>query len=162
MKGIIFIKYLNLKSTLLALATTSVFEIFGFIKVEGIPSTQLLIWLGIALILDLITGVSKAVVNNVQRTSKGFRETIKKFIQYGGAFIVAVVLSSIAKENSVIDTTPYISFLGNAMVVYMIYIEVISILENLVEVDKDSEISRLIIKPLHKLLTFQITKNKIN
>ena len=68
-----------------------------FLMAIVLPPPTLLLWLGITMVLDFITGVAKAIKNDEPRTSTGFRRTVMKFIQH-----------------------PIVIFLGGALTFYVI------------------------------------------
>ncbi|HAN37431.1 MAG TPA: hypothetical protein DCQ29_00895, partial [Chitinophagaceae bacterium] len=53
-----------------------------FFKAVAFPSLSLLLWMIIAMVLDFITGIIKAVLQNKVRTSSGYRKSVIKIIQY--------------------------------------------------------------------------------
>ncbi|OLY92303.1 Bacteriophage holin family protein [Cnuella takakiae] len=130
-----------------------------FIKVSILPNTNLLIWMALAMTLDFLTGFSKAVVLNQARTSGCLRKTITKFVQYGGAVAVSVVLSQSAEQHKMQDAMRLASILGDALVVFIIYIEITSIFENLIAIDSESPIAKYFFVPAHKILTAQIKRS---
>jgi phage-related holin len=132
-----------------------------FIKLTVFPAADLLMWMGIAILLDFITGVLKAVVLKQARTSSGYRRTITKFLQYGGALAVGLIISNGAKENNLTSVLPIVKFFNDALVVFILYIELTSVLENISAVDDKSLFSKYFIQPMLKLLTFQIKRNPL-
>lgn len=131
----------------------------GFVKIQFFPNADLLFWMTAAIVLDLITGVIKAISKGEARTSRGFRETIKKLTQYLGGILAAVILIHVGGVNEA--SKLLFSYLNNALVFYIIYIEAVSIFENLNEIDKTSMIARYFYQPALKILTFQIKNNPI-
>jgi amino acid permease len=111
--------------------------------------------------LDFLTGVAAAIKEKKVRTSHGFRRTIFKFLQYGGAICVGVILGSTAAYNKMEGASSLISFLNDGLIVFIIYIEITSIFENLYRCDNSSKFSTFLILPVLKLLTFQIKNNPI-
>ena len=114
-----------------------------------LPTANFMFILGIAVFVDLITGIAKAWTKGENTTSSGLRKTITKLIQYGGFIIVGVLLlnitigdSNLARYRTVID----------GCFLFMILIELISICENVVEVSPDSKIVRYVINPFMKLI----------
>lgn len=132
---------------------------FLFIKIQFLPNMNLLVWLSIAIVLDFITGVIKARVKNVARTSSGYRKTVTKFVQYAGAIIAGVVLQHVGADNEQLSVL--FSWMNNGLVIFITYIEVTSVFENLYEIDSSTIISRYIYKPILQILTFQIKNNPV-
>jgi phage-related holin len=130
-----------------------------FIKAIQLPDVNLLVWIGFAMIIDFITGVVKAKVKKEVRSSEGFRKTITKFLQYGVAIIVSVILSNTAKYNVSQRVGSSLELLCDALMVFILYIEVTSIFENIYQCDKKSVMSKYFIKPVLNFLTFQIRNN---
>lgn len=127
-----------------------------------IPSTSLLMTMGLAIVLDFVTGVIKAVVLKNDRTSEGYRRSVVKFTQYGGAVLVSMLLSYLAEQNQqFVQLQTYINYLGNGLLSFIIFIEATSVFENMYAIDNKTPFSRYFIKPLLKILTFQIANNPL-
>lgn len=116
----------------------------------------------LAIALDFITGIAKSYVNKVKRTSTGYRRTVTKFLQYGGAILIGLLLKRTAQASSseIIDPT-ILDFFNKSLISFIILIELTSVLENLLEVSPDGVFTKVILKPLYKLLTFSFTKTNI-
>ena len=124
--------------------------------IQYYPKIQLLIGLLIVFVLDFICGVTKATLTGKRRTSKGFRKTFSKFIQYGVSIVVALVILNIGNDGKS-DLSKQISWLfGDFMIFLMIYIEIVSILENIEVINPESDFVKYFIRPVRRLLTFQI------
>jgi phage-related holin len=132
----------------------------AFIKLAFFPNSQLLMWMGIAIVLDFITGVAKAVINKEARTSSGYRKTLVKFLQYGTSIAVGVILQNAAKQNNW-SGADLLSWFNDGLLVFIIYIEVTSIFENAYACDKNSLMSQYLFQPALKLLTFQLKNNPV-
>lgn len=127
------------------------------------PPTKLLVWLFVVMVLDLITGIAKAITKGEKRTSKGYRQTISKFIQYGGAISVSVILSNLKEfEDSKTSEvyTRVIEYFTSGLVMFIIMIEIKSVLENLEDISPDSDFTRYFIRPINKILEFEFL-NKV-
>lgn len=120
------------------------------------PSLSLLSVLFTVIGLDFITGIAKAKMNKVQRTSEGYRKTIIKLMQY----MIPILLLYVAGK-----WIPEYKFrlqqASGFVMMFIIYIEVTSICENLFEIDKKSPFSKYLIKPLLTILKFGIENNPI-
>lgn len=123
-----------------------------------LPPASLLIWLGLAMALDLITGVAKAVRNNVPRTSTGFRKTVVKFIQYGGAIAIGIILANVSEFRNDDSSEWIYKYFSNTMLLFMIYIEIKSVFENLIEVSPDSDFTRFFLRPIHDILSVDFSR----
>jgi hypothetical protein len=130
-----------------------------FIKIQFFPNAQLLLWMTIAVILDLVTGIAKAIVKGEARTSAGYRKTIIKVFQYVGAIAAAVILQNVGSINDA--TKALLSYVNDGLTVFITYIEVTSIFENLYEVDNKTVLSKYFYEPILKILTFQIKNNPL-
>lgn len=124
--------------------------------IQYYPDVKLLIALFTVFILDFIFGVTKATINGTRRTSKGFRKTFSKFIQYGGSIIVAMVLLNIVYDSNATFGKQISWLFGDLMLYIMIYIEVVSIFENMEEISPESDFVKYFIRPVRRIITFQI------
>lgn len=124
--------------------------------IQYYPDVKLLIALFVVFILDFIFGVTKATINGTRRTSKGFRKTFSKFIQYGGSIIVAMVLLNIVYDSSTTFGKQISWLFGDLMLYIMIYIEIVSIFENMEEMSPESDFVKYFIRPVRRIITFQI------
>lgn len=136
-------------------------EIIQNLKVSFLPSAPLLIFMGIAILLDFITGIAKSKMLGIARTSKGYRKTVTKFIQYGGALAIGVVLANIGEAPAGDPAKVITAYFNNGLIIFIIYIEVTSVLENLYTMDQKTIFSRYFISPMLRMLTWQIRNNPI-
>ncbi len=130
--------------------------ILPFFGVIILPSGILLAWMCVALIADLVTGVTRAIVDDKTRTSQGYRETLGKIIQYGGALIIGVILSSMAKHHAAGLNPIIFEYFNDFLVSFIVFIEITSILENMYAISPDSKFSKYFVKPVLSLLTFNL------
>jgi phage-related holin len=127
------------------------------------PNADLYMIMFILIVADFITGVLKSVVLKKARTSEGYRKTIVKFCQYGGAIAVSMVLSYMSKHNvDFVDLSKYSPFFGKACLGFIIFIEATSILENVYAMDPESKFSKYGVKQLLMLMTFQMKNNPLS
>lgn len=132
------------------------------ITFQWVPSASLLLAMGLAITLDFITGVIKAIVQKQNRTSEGYRKTIVKFVQYGGAVGVAMLLNYVSSTKpSMANVSLYMGYLNDGLLSFIIFIETTSVLENMYAIDSSTPFSRWVIKPLLRLFTFQIKNNPL-
>lgn len=128
-----------------------------------LPPSTLLTWLGITMILDLITGVACAVKKGVPRTSKGFRGTVVKFIQYGGAVGIGIILSNVADIQKDEASEAIFKYFSTGLLAFIIFIEVKSILENMIEINPESDFTKFFLNPVHDFISLNfIQKFKQN
>jgi phage-related holin len=125
-------------------------------------NTELLKVTGFLILADLITGIIKAVVLKKARSSEGYRKTVVKITQYGGAISISFLLKYLTLKNVDLgELAKYIDYFTNLLQLYILLIELTSIFENLYQVDKTSPFSKKFIQPILRLLTFQINKSQI-
>lgn len=131
------------------------------LKVNLLPNFSLLAWLGIAIMVDFLSAMGRSVILNEPRTSKKLQGTIKKFIMYFGALSISIIFLHIKDLTGYGAELPIAPYLNNGLVIFMVYVEMVSILENLIAIDSKDTLSVFILKPLHRLLTFQLKNNPI-
>jgi len=135
-------------------------HLFDFIN--HLPKGTLLTWLAISFVLDLITGIGKSVLNGVARTSTGYRKTIAKFLQYFGAIGVSIIMGNTLSDNPAFAAArETISFMNDGLLVFIIYIELTSVCENLIEASPESPFAKYFIVYLHRVLTFTFKNNPV-
>lgn len=117
------------------------------------PSFNLLIWVFIAMMLDLFTGIVKALMHHNARTSSGYRKTARKFTQYIGAIMVSVILMNTFRQEH-----PVVQYMNDGLLILLIYIETTSVFENLYAIDSSSMFARYFIAPVLRLLTLYMKK----
>lgn len=130
-----------------------------------LPTGTLMLAMAAAIVLDFITGVIKASFNNDARTSEGYRKTIVKFMQYGGAVCVSMLMRymiGLKDENAVQQFAPYMEYLNDGLLIFIIFIEVTSVLENMYAIDNRSVFAMYFIKPLLSIMTFAIKNNSFS
>jgi phage-related holin len=132
--------------------------IFSFI-LQIKPNIPVLIYsLLTAMAVDFITGVVKAKFKKVERTSEGYRRTVKKITQYFTAAALAIGLQFLSKALWEAQSANMV-YITMFVLVFIIYIEVTSIFENLYEIDSASPFAKYFIKPLLIILKFGIKNN---
>lgn len=131
------------------------------LKVTFLPSVSLLFYMAIAIILDFVTGIVKAKVLNQVRTSSGYRKSVIKFLQYGGSIAIGLVLANAGEGRTADAFKAMLSYFNDGLILFIIYIEVTSVFENLYAVDNKTLMSRYFIAPVLKILTWQIKNNPV-
>ncbi len=127
--------------------------ILGFIKITFLPNLNMLGWAFAAIGIDFVTGIMKSAVNKVALTSGGFRNTIKKVIQYAGAIVLFALLgNALPQDNDVV------MYINNTLLAFIIYTEAYSTIENLRDMNPDSPISKKFFVPVLSLLTLGMDK----
>ncbi len=123
---------------------------------QYLPNVALLTGLLVVVTLDFIFGVTRATFNGTRRTSRGFRKTITKFLHYGGCIIISMVILNIASASAPAFSSRFYNWFGNLMLYLMIYIEVVSIFENMEAIAPGSLFIRVFVRPLRRMITFQL------
>ena len=126
-----------------------------------LPDFTLLALLAVVIVVDFLTGIWKAKGRGEVRTSDGFRKTVNKFLQYGCAIVCGAVLAYIGEQKGGAGTVAIAGLLNDGLLIFIIYIEITSIFENLYAIDKTTMISKYFYLPVLKILTFQIKNNPI-
>lgn len=143
-----------------SIATISVLSFLN-VSYNIIPDAMLMVGIGFVVLLDFITGVIKAIVKGDQRTSVGYRKTVKKFTQYFGAIAASIIAQYALSFKLHSNEFGYITeFMNNGLLLFIIFIELTSIFENLIEIDTKSPFAIYFIQPVHKIMTFAIRNNK--
>lgn len=127
-----------------------------FIDVITAPSFNMLFVVLGAIALDFITGIAKAKSKKVARTSEGFRKTVVKLMQY---LVPILALWVASKRVPGYETT--LKEISGWLMLFITYIEVTSIFENLYEIDNKTVISKFVYKPALRLLKFGIENNPV-
>jgi phage-related holin len=133
----------------------------AYIKIQFMPSLDLMAILFVAMVIDFATGCWKAKVQGKARTSSGFKRTITKFVQYAGAIVGGGVLAYIGEQKGGAGTQVLFGWFNQGLIFFILYIEVTSIFENLYEIDTESMISKYFYQPAIKILTFQLKNNPV-
>lgn len=123
------------------------------------PKLSLLLWICVLMVADVITGILKAKLLKQPITSEKARKTIIKFLQYFGCIGLVVVLI-----NQEYDNKNFVQVMGwarDGIIILIIYIETLSVFENLYTMDKKTPISIYVIRPIYRLLSWAIRKNPL-
>ncbi|MGE9310126.1 phage holin family protein [Niabella sp. CJ426] len=120
------------------------------------PDARLLTWLLIVFILDFIFGLLKASFNGIPRTSRGLRKSVIKLLQYGGCIIVSTVILNILYGSGENFGQQFAWIFGDMMLYFMIYIEVVSVMENMEAMAPASFFVRLFVRPVRRIITFRL------
>lgn len=144
------------KSPALFIASTS----FAWFSIEYLPTPMLFFWLVVAVFFDLITGVLNAWSKGISTTSAGFRKTVVKIFSYGATIVVITALVDLISKA---DPSKQINFrlLIDALMAFMVFIELFSICENIDQAYPNSPLSQYIITPLLKFLKGKLKSNPI-
>lgn len=90
----------------------------------------------LAIVCDLASGLRKAYINKVLRTSKALRCTISKFIQYQGSVIMGLAIDMCLHFTQLYKIVPTIEIKDMPIVslvicMYLCFVELLSIRENM-------------------------------
>lgn len=124
-----------------------------------LPRFSLLIWVLILMIADLVTGILKAKLTKEQITSEKARRTIIKFLQYFGCLGMVIVMINQNHDNATF--VEVMSWAKDGVTILILYIELLSVFENLYAMDKTTRIAIYFIRPIYWLLSLAIKDNPI-
>ena len=127
-----------------------------FIDIMTLPTFKLFYVLVAAIGIDFVTGIIKAKMQKKARTSQGYRKTVVKLMQY----IVPVLVIWMGSKN-IPEYANTLKEIGGWLMLFIIYIEFTSILENLYEIDQKSIIAKYVYRPGLKILKFGIENNQM-
>lgn len=126
------------------------------LQLKFMPNVNMLGWVFVAVFVDFITGVIKAKIQDKLLSSQGFRQTSIKCLQYLGLIVGCIILgNTVDKENQLVK------WINDGMLLFIIYVEVYSIFENLYAFNPDSKVAPLF-KLVMRILTVGLEKNNIN
>lgn len=126
------------------------------------PEPVIIVILMLLVVIDLLTGIRKANSKKEATTSRGLRQTIDKATQYFSFIISMMLISNVGNyaEESKRFTDIFIYSL-NGLAAYMCYIELKSILENIIEINPSGDFANMV-KPIHNVLILKFGKNDNN
>lgn len=109
-----------------------------------------LIWLVIVMGLDFLTGVTKAWKNKEAITSKGFRNTVSKCIQYGSFLVLTHILThfQVGGENPNVKW----EWLERIAYEFLLLVEVKSVYENIVAINPSMDIVKGLAEKIGNLI----------
>lgn len=107
--------------------------------------------------LDFITGVVKSVFKKVARTSEGYRKTVIKLLQY-----IIPVFIFWGAGRYIPEYKEKLEQASGFVMMFIVYIEVTSIFENLYAIDSKSVIAKNFYRPVLVLLKFGIENNPVS
>lgn len=115
---------LTVQVTLLQFVEKYLFSDLGYMK-----------WLGIAMLVDLITGVTKVWKEEGMKavTSKGFRDSVSKAVQYGAFIIITHVLTNYEINGQ--RQNAELAWINTLAYKFLLCIEVKSVYENIIRIN---------------------------
>jgi len=133
----------NFIDTKIWLFTFVVTPIFTFTEKYLFADWEFLKYLTVFMMLDLATGIAKALKNKQAVTSYGLRRTVVKALQYGVFLIVVHGLDTFEVKGESVDIFGWIV---TGAYSFLMAVEGKSILENVVEFDDRFDIASFIEK----------------
>lgn len=131
---------------------------FSFMEIKYLPSGFIVQLMGLAILLDLITGLLKSWKKGILTSSQGFKNTIIKILAYCTCIIAIWILISIVALTGINFLLPP-SLVLNAVISFITFTELYSVFENIDEAYPDSQLSKFLISPVLKFLKGKITNN---
>jgi phage-related holin len=122
-----------------------------------LPKFSLLLWVLILMVADLVTGILKAKLTREKITSEKARRTIIKFLQYFGCLGLVVVMINQNHDNATF--VEVMNWAKDGVTILILYIELLSVFENLYEMDKTSRMAIYFIRPIYWLLSLAVRSN---
>jgi hypothetical protein len=122
--------------------------ILGVVEIHFVPPPGRLLLLGIAIALDLMTGLVKSWSKSVPTTSGGLKRTGVKIGLYAGIICATWLLANIMGDvtNQKFDYGNIVTF----TIGFLTLVEIYSIFENVYEADPESAVSVYLIGPALK------------
>lgn len=122
-----------------------------------LPKFSLLLWVLILMVADLITGILKTKLLKEEVTSEKARRTIIKFLQYFGCLGLVVVMINQNSTNATF--VEVMNWAKDGVTILILYIELLSVFENLYAMDKTTRIAIYFIRPIYWLLSLAVRSN---
>lgn len=126
------------------------------------PAAQLILWMSIAVFIDLAAGSVHAYRLGTFSFKTGLNKTASKFCQYTGAIAAAIILANIGGKNANPQLAALLSFANDGLVMFITYVEVRSFVWHLVQIDRESLMSKYLFLPTLRILTFSIKNNQLS
>lgn len=131
--------------------------ILGVFQIVFFPNISLIIWAFIAMGIDFFSGLIKSKFINEKATSGRLKDTVGKYVQYVGAMVLGIILNNTIKQDNQI-----LEYVNDGLIIFIIYVEVFSIIENLIAIAPDSPITNIVFKPLLNILSLRINLKRKN
>lgn len=120
------------------------------------PTLDILYFVLLGIAIDFFTGVIKSKIKKIPITSDGYRRTLIKMIQYLTPIIgLACAAKAIPEYNN------RLMMACGFTMMFVIYVEITSIFENLYDIDSTSSMSKYFFKPILSILKFGIRNNPL-
>lgn len=128
-------------------------------KMLIMPNIPLILWVCILMVADLVTGLIKSKVLKRPITSEKMRHSIIKFLQYFGCIGLVLVLKNQKHDSAALVEA--MNWAYNGLTILILYIEALSVLENLYEMDIQNPFAKNVIRPLYFLLSLAVKNNPL-
>lgn len=106
-----------------------------------LPNVKPFLLLSLAITVDFVLGVGKSRLKKIEVTSHGYRESFLKILQYVGVMLLVFIALNLAEMSSEKVPDVALQFLGDGLIVAMVIAEMLSILENLIDILPNSKIT---------------------
>lgn len=134
--------------------------VFGLLQVKFFPDINLIQWLGLSIILDFLTAFYRAKTREEARNSKRVRATFPKVFMYFGSMVAIIIVENAFNLTKGGPTqTVVTNFFNNLFILLMIYAEVLSILENIIVLNRKDIFTMFVLIPIYRVLTLQFKGN---
>lgn len=139
------------------------------------PHPLLLLGVMVMIFLDLLSGIRKAAKKGEATSSRGLRNSFDKATTYFSlnlAVLVIINITSFADDQK--RFVDWLSYSTNTLLIACCYIELKSILENLIEINTEiqmvkfnqpkkipNDFAKFILIPIHNALILKFKNNKV-
>lgn len=147
-------KLLQYRMKFFLLATTAGIS-FAIFKEALFPNFHLTLILVLTIAIDFVSGIMKSIAANQPVISRKLRRTIFKSNMYGLIIVLSFACRSMLQGQNNVLYDFIGQLINNGVITTLIYIETLSILENLIAMDQGGPISKLL-KPAHLFLSWKI------
>jgi phage-related holin len=133
--------------------------LFDTVKLIFMPNLTLLLWVCVLMVADIITGLLKSKLLKERITSDKLRASIIKFLQYFGCIGLTIVIMNQKIENPLV--TDAMKWAQDGLTILIIYIECLSIFENLYAMDQKNPFAVYVIRPIYFILSLAVKSNPL-
>lgn len=127
------------------------------VKLLMMPNLPLLLWVCVLMVADVITGLLKAKILKEKITSDRLRASIIKFLQYFGCIGLTIIIASQKNANPTI--LEVMRWTQDGLTILIIYIECLSVFENLYAMDRKNPFAVYVIRPIYFILSMAVKNN---
>lgn len=131
------------------LAFVAIGPFVAFIEKFVFDDWNYLQFLMVVVALDFITAVTKAWKDNIPISSKGWRNTVSKIIQYSAFLVCTHVTTHLEISGERVVTFDWID---EGAYVFLISIEIKSVYENIIGIDKRLDVFKPLVSRMEMLL----------